>query len=235
MPGSPDARFPRLAKTFLGPPEPRHRRRRDDLGVFQEVSVSGGTAMLRLRSGAVAGRARALTEARHMQAGRTEMSIQRFETGPRMSQVVVHGNTVYLAGVVATRRQGRKRHQADPGNPCDHRRPSGEGRQRQVEVVVGQHLHHRHEEFRGNERGVGQLGVAGQYAGARHRRGEARLPAIQRRDHGGRGEVAPSRRENCRPKAERRPLWPPLFFHELTLRARRSFSASIFRENSQRK
>jgi enamine deaminase RidA (YjgF/YER057c/UK114 family) len=29
------------------------------------------------------------------------MTIQRFETGPRMSQVVVHGDTVYLAGVVA--------------------------------------------------------------------------------------------------------------------------------------
>ena len=29
------------------------------------------------------------------------MTVQRFETGPRMSQVVVHGNTVYLAGVVA--------------------------------------------------------------------------------------------------------------------------------------
>ena len=29
------------------------------------------------------------------------MSIQRFETGARMSQAVVHGNTVYLAGVVA--------------------------------------------------------------------------------------------------------------------------------------
>ena len=29
------------------------------------------------------------------------MSIQRFESGPRMSQAVVHGNTVYLAGVVA--------------------------------------------------------------------------------------------------------------------------------------
>lgn len=29
------------------------------------------------------------------------MTIQRFETGPRMSQAVVHGNTVYLAGVVA--------------------------------------------------------------------------------------------------------------------------------------
>jgi len=34
------------------------------------------------------------------------MSIQRFETGPRMSQVVVHGNTVYLAGVVAQKTAG---------------------------------------------------------------------------------------------------------------------------------
>ena len=29
------------------------------------------------------------------------MTIQRMETGPRMSQIVIHGNTVYLAGVVA--------------------------------------------------------------------------------------------------------------------------------------
>ena len=35
------------------------------------------------------------------------MSIQRFETGPRMSQVVVHGNTVYLAGVVARNASGK--------------------------------------------------------------------------------------------------------------------------------
>ena len=34
------------------------------------------------------------------------MTIQRFETGPRMSQVVVHGNTVYLAGVVANKTAG---------------------------------------------------------------------------------------------------------------------------------
>ncbi|WMT75703.1 RidA family protein [Bradyrhizobium sp. Ash2021] len=34
------------------------------------------------------------------------MTIQRFETGPRMSQVVVHGNTVYLAGVVAHKATG---------------------------------------------------------------------------------------------------------------------------------
>jgi enamine deaminase RidA (YjgF/YER057c/UK114 family) len=34
------------------------------------------------------------------------MTIQRFDTGPRMSQVVIHGNTVYLAGVVASNAGG---------------------------------------------------------------------------------------------------------------------------------
>ena len=34
------------------------------------------------------------------------MTIQRFETGPRMSQAVVHGDTVYLAGVVANTTAG---------------------------------------------------------------------------------------------------------------------------------
>jgi enamine deaminase RidA (YjgF/YER057c/UK114 family) len=34
------------------------------------------------------------------------MTIQRFETGPRMSQAVVHGNTVYLAGIVANKTSG---------------------------------------------------------------------------------------------------------------------------------
>ena len=29
------------------------------------------------------------------------MTIERKEVGPRMSQIVIHGNTVYLAGVVA--------------------------------------------------------------------------------------------------------------------------------------
>lgn len=35
------------------------------------------------------------------------MTIKRFETGPRMSQAVVHGDTVYLAGQVAQRAGGR--------------------------------------------------------------------------------------------------------------------------------
>ena len=35
------------------------------------------------------------------------MTIQRLEVGPRMSQAVVHGNTIYLAGVVAKATAGK--------------------------------------------------------------------------------------------------------------------------------
>jgi enamine deaminase RidA (YjgF/YER057c/UK114 family) len=35
------------------------------------------------------------------------MSVQRHEVGPRMSKVVVHGNTVYLAGIVADNPKGK--------------------------------------------------------------------------------------------------------------------------------
>lgn len=35
------------------------------------------------------------------------MSIERKEVGPRMSQIVVHGDTVYLAGIVARAAKGR--------------------------------------------------------------------------------------------------------------------------------
>jgi enamine deaminase RidA (YjgF/YER057c/UK114 family) len=39
--------------------------------------------------------------------GSESMSVERHEVGPRMSQVVVHGNTVYLAGVVARNNSGK--------------------------------------------------------------------------------------------------------------------------------
>jgi enamine deaminase RidA (YjgF/YER057c/UK114 family) len=35
------------------------------------------------------------------------MSIQRMEAGPRMSQIVIHGDTVYLAGIVAHQNAGK--------------------------------------------------------------------------------------------------------------------------------
>ena len=35
------------------------------------------------------------------------MAIQRFDNGPRMSRVVVHGDTVYLAGLTAEKSAGQ--------------------------------------------------------------------------------------------------------------------------------
>jgi enamine deaminase RidA (YjgF/YER057c/UK114 family) len=35
------------------------------------------------------------------------MAIERHEVGPRMSKCVVHGNTVYLAGIVANEPKGK--------------------------------------------------------------------------------------------------------------------------------
>jgi len=35
------------------------------------------------------------------------MAIERIDVGPRMSQAVVHGDTVYLAGIVADERKGK--------------------------------------------------------------------------------------------------------------------------------
>jgi len=35
------------------------------------------------------------------------MNIERKEVGPRMSQIVVHGDTVYLAGIVAHANKGK--------------------------------------------------------------------------------------------------------------------------------
>ena len=35
------------------------------------------------------------------------MTIQRIETGPRMSRVVIHGDTVYLAGLTANKTVGQ--------------------------------------------------------------------------------------------------------------------------------
>ena len=73
------------------------------------------------------------------------MTIQRFDTGPRMSQVVVHGDTIYLAGVVANNAAGKsvtKQTQDVLATIDSHLE---EGRKRQVEAAVGDDLYHRHE------------------------------------------------------------------------------------------
>src|SRR2546423_10866556 len=41
------------------------------------------------------------------QPERSAMKIERHETGPRMSKAVIHGDTVYLAGIVADSPKGK--------------------------------------------------------------------------------------------------------------------------------
>ena len=41
------------------------------------------------------------------QPERISMKIERHETGPRMSKAVIHGDTVYLAGIVADSPKGK--------------------------------------------------------------------------------------------------------------------------------
>ena len=57
------------------------------------------------------------------------MTIERKEVGPRMSQIVVHGDTVYLAGIVAHANKGKSVTEQTTGNPRNHRQISGAGRQ----------------------------------------------------------------------------------------------------------
>ena len=53
------------------------------------------------------------------------MSIQRHEVGARMSKVVVHGNTVYLAGIVANEQAGKSVTEQTKEIVAQHRRLSG--------------------------------------------------------------------------------------------------------------
>ena len=92
------------------------------------------------------------------------MTIQRFETGPRMSQVVVHGNTVYLAGVVAHKAAGEsvtKQTQEVLSIIDSHLAKAGSDKSK----LLDRHdLHHRHEKFCRDERGMGRLGIGRKHA-----------------------------------------------------------------------
>ena len=103
--------------------------------------------------------------------------VERKEVGARMSQIVVHGDTVYLAGIVAA---APTRARASPSRPRTSSRRSTSILPRPAptrsKLLVGQYLDHRHGEFRRDERGVGRLGVARQHAGAR----DASRPSLPR-------------------------------------------------------
>ncbi len=92
--------------------------------------------------------------------------------GPRMSDIVIHGNTVYLAARSARRRE---RDLADQGHPRHDRRAARPGGIGQDQDPSGDHLAVGHVDLFRDERGVGCLG-----AGRQHRAratGEAKLAA----------------------------------------------------------
>ncbi len=98
------------------------------------------------------------------------MSIKRFEVGPRMSQCVVHGDTVYTAGQVAQDARGASVAEQTRDILATIDRLLAQAGHRQVEAADRQHLARRHRDLRRDEPGVGRLGRARQHAGARHRR-----------------------------------------------------------------
>ena len=75
------------------------------------------------------------------------MKIERHEIGPRMSKAVIHGDTVYLAGIVADSPKGKSVAEQTKNILSQIDGFLATGRHRQDEVTFCQHLDHRHGEF----------------------------------------------------------------------------------------
>ncbi len=114
------------------------------------------------------------------------MPIQRQHTNERMSQIVVHNGTVYLAGQVGedmsagVEQQTRETLAAIEAS-------AGRGRHRQDSDPLGDHLPEGHRRrLRRHEPRLGPVAAARRRAGARHRRSQALRAGDPGRDVGGR-------------------------------------------------
>ncbi len=116
------------------------------------------------------------------------MPIERLHKGPRMSQAVIHNNTVYLAGQVAAERRGKSVAEQTQDILSTIDTLLAEAKTDKSQCAVGHDLAHRHVDLRGDEPGVGPLGGAGRRAGA----GDGRERAF-----GGSG-VQDRNRRHCR-------------------------------------
>ena len=125
------------------------------------------------------------------------MTIQRFENGPRMSRVVVHNDTVYLAGLTADATAGQSVGEQTKEILGKIDGAAEAGRHRQVEAPAGGDLAAGHPHGRRVQQGVGRLGGGGQRPGARLHRGAAAIAGEDDRDHGDRGEVKRFRELCC--------------------------------------
>ena len=130
--------------------------------------------------------------------GDLEMTITRIGVGPRMSQAVVHGSTVHLAGRVAqdrrtSRWKPRRAKFSRRSTPCLRRPDRTRPKILSATIYLVDMANFR------NEQGLGRLGPAGPHAGPRDRRSKARGASLQGRDRGDRSQVIYSTRDAARP------------------------------------
>ena len=99
------------------------------------------------------------------------MTITRLHAGPRMSQVVIHDTTIYLAGQVADQAKGKSVGDQTKEILATIDRLLGEAGSDKTRDSVDHHLSGRHRHIRGNERSMGRVGPRRPYAGPRDGRG----------------------------------------------------------------
>ena len=115
-------------------------------------------------------------------------SITRLHAGPRMSQAVVHGSTIYLAGQVADQAKGKSVSEQTKEILATIDRLLAEAGSDKTKILLDHHLSRRHRHVCRNERGVGRMGRSRPCACPRDRRGEARPAGLHRRDRLHRGQ-----------------------------------------------
>jgi enamine deaminase RidA (YjgF/YER057c/UK114 family) len=117
------------------------------------------------------------------------MTIQRFENGPRMSRVVVHNDTVYLAGLTAEATVGQSVAEQTKeilGRIDNLLKQGGTDKSKLLQATIWLQDIRVVDEF--NK--VGRLGGGGIDAGARLHRGAAAIAGEDDRNPGDRGAVA---------------------------------------------
>ncbi len=118
------------------------------------------------------------------------MSIRRIGVGPRMSQAVVHGETIYLAGQVADKTEDAGVGEQTQEILASIDRLLAEAGSDKTHILSATIYLADIADFRRDERGLGRLGRQGPSAGARHGRGQARRARLSRRDRLHRSQTA---------------------------------------------
>ncbi len=114
------------------------------------------------------------------------MTIKRLHVGPRLSQVAIHGNTVYSAGIVAgdatadAAGQTRQILELIDGYLAE----AGTDK---TKITERDDLARRHQRLRGDEFAVGRMGAERQYTAACVRGSQTCRPAVQGRNSRDRG------------------------------------------------